>query len=593
MLRPDPSLVESANAESAPVRRISRYVPFLAIAVLGVAAYSNSLHNPFILDDNRWIVEGPLIRDLRSFFFGAGYSAFPNRAVGFLTFALNYRFGGVEVLGYHLTNVAIHVVNAALVYLLVDVTFRSPVLASSGLGRARGAVALASSLVFVAHPVQTQAVTYVIQRFTSLATTFCLLALVQYGAWRIAASKPRGQLRRAAGYLAVLIWTVLAMRTKEIAVTLPVVICIYELSFFEGPWRRRAWVLGPVIATLGIIPATLLAGRGGAPLDVVAAATRVQTTLPRLDYLLTQLVVLLTYLRLLVLPVNQNLDYDFPVFRSMLSGRVIAGCLVVIGLVATASWLYHKTARRGPSPALDPAFRLVAFGIVWFLITLLPESSVIPIVDVIFEHRVYLPSIGLMISFFTLVAWLAGRLGGARSYVVTVSLGCAMAAPFAVATYLRNEVWSSELALWSDVQAKSPNKSRPHYILAGALDQVGRGTEARLHYLEAIRLGPDNPEAHYNIGVHFLKNGDSGSRDPRVIRGDPAGAREPRRSLPAREHVLVCEAAGEGGGPVPGGAEAPALVPARVLQPRRGLRGARTLRGRSGGLRGRAPAPAR
>jgi tetratricopeptide (TPR) repeat protein len=178
-------------------------------------------------------------------------------------------------------------------------------------------------------------------------------------------------------------------------------------------------------------------------------------------------------------------------------------------------FLLHRS-RPGGKPAgpadaapLAADYRLIAFGIFWFFITLLVESSVIPIVDVIFEHRVYLPSVGMFIAAATALDILfrmvrARRPRGERAIlavlaVIIVALG--------VATYQRNTVWQTGVTLWEDVVAKSPNKARAHNILGFAYARERLFDQAREQYLIALRLQPDYFESYFNLGVLYLEMG--------------------------------------------------------------------------------------
>jgi len=167
--------------------------PLVAVFLVlscGVLAYSNSFRVPFVFDDLPSIVDNPVIRSLDNFLAStSGYENHERRFVGYLTFALNYRLGGLDVTGYHAFNLVVHLANALLLYALVRLAFRTPHLAGSRLAPRAGTVALLCGLLFVVHPVQTQAVTYVVQRLTSLATLFYLLAMVLYAVGRLKARK--------------------------------------------------------------------------------------------------------------------------------------------------------------------------------------------------------------------------------------------------------------------------------------------------------------------------------------------------------------------------------------------------------------------
>jgi Flp pilus assembly protein TadD len=369
----------------------------------------------------------------------------------------------------------------------------------------------------------------VVQRLTSLATFFYVLAVVLYVRWRL--GRDAGAARGAGGallYAAVLVSALAGMRSKEIALTLPIVIGLYELAFFQGPWRRRLVWLAPVLATIVVIPVTIfgLHQPVGKLLSDVSEV-RLQTDLSRGDYLATQFTVVARYLRLLVLPVGQNLDYDYPVARSFLEPRVaLSGLLLLsLGALALVGWggAFARWTRRG----LDPASRLAAVGLAWFFVALSLESSVFPIADVIFEHRVYLPSVGFFTAVATLVALLAHRVTSARAPKLTLAAGSAAAVVLGVATLARNEVWANELALWTDVVSKSPGKSRARDNLGLALAHRGREPEAIVQFREAVRLDPLNVRAWNNLGVALVKTGrpdESAAAFMAALRVDPGHA---------------------------------------------------------------------
>jgi tetratricopeptide (TPR) repeat protein len=363
-------------------------------------------------------------------------------------------------------------------------------------------IAFAASALFVAHPLQTQAVTYVVQRIASLATLLYAVALLLYARWRVAQEAQEwGRAQRAVTYALALVAAVAAMKTKEIAFTLPFAVVLYELCFF-GPRARRALQLVPFLATALVIPATRLDVHAPAAvfLSDAAAHTRVETALPRLDYLKTEITVVAEYLRLLVLPVGQNLDHDFPVQRSFLAPPVLVSLAVLLALLAGAVWLYRRSAPRDARP-LDPAARLVSFGIFWFFLTLLVESSVIPIDDVINEHRVYLPSIGFFAAVASAGALLLRRVRGAAPGRLVALTALLLAIVLAVATLRRNAVWGSEVALWTDAAIKSPNKVRPLNQLAAALASAGYPEQGVLTLRRAVALEPRNAIVRGQLGA--------------------------------------------------------------------------------------------
>jgi len=286
-------------------------VPALFIVILGIIIYSNTFHAPFVFDDEPSITDNTVIRELGNFFLNdSGYRYNPRRFIGYLSFAVNYHLNGLDVTGYHLFNIAVHLINALLVFSLVRLSFRTPVLKDSSLFTSADVIAFLSAVLFVAHPVQTQAVTYIVQRVTSLAVLFSLSALVFYARWRLALESGRSSARSLPLYILSIVSIILAMKTKEISFTLPVLIVLFDIFFFR---KLRPGYLVPVLLTMIIIPLDMLhvAKPLGEIISDVSTVTRVKSALSRWDYLFTQFAVIVTYLRLLIFPVNQNLDYDY------------------------------------------------------------------------------------------------------------------------------------------------------------------------------------------------------------------------------------------------------------------------------------------
>ncbi len=471
------------------------------IIILCLAAYSNTFHVPFQFDDPRSISEVPFVRDMRQF---------PNpltqqRAVGFFTFALNYWFHGTHVVGYHIVNLAIHIMNALLVYALIILSFQTPVLKGAQLTKHAKPIALFSALLFAGHPIQTQAVTYIAQRFTSLATLFFLLSLVAYIWSRIGDTGKPSNYRPLIWYGVSFLASVLAMKTKEIAFTLPVVIALYEFLFLEGAVKKRILLLLPLLLTMSIIPMTLLgtARPLGEMLGDIGEVTRLQTTVPRGEYFITEFTVIVTYLRLLFFPVNQNLDYDYPLFESFFSPEVLFSFLVLSLILGTGVYLVYRD-RRSPG-----AGRFMAFGIFWFFITLSVESSVIPIADLIFEHRLYLPSVGFFLTCTIALFWGAQRLrarwaGAQQAVVIALAAAAIVSAGLA---YTRNIVWKSEVSLWEDVIRKSPLKARGYNGLGLAYFNKSRYDKAIEAFGKAIELHPAYGVAFNNIGNSYYREG--------------------------------------------------------------------------------------
>ncbi len=482
------------------------------IVLLTLLAYSDSFRVPFYFDDWRNIAGNPLVRDLSLYAHpwrvgevqasDSQRSGFQTRFVSQLTFALNYRLHGTRVEGYHVVNLAIHVGAALLLFGIVLRTLALPFFDRSRLRGREEIVALASAAFFALHPIQTQAVTYIVQRMASLAGFFCLLGLWGYLRAR---SAPAGS--RPLRFVLPSLALAAAVLTKQNAVAFPAAIVLFEFGFLPGARQTKLrWLAAPLLAmalALGVVLLPYLraveATPGANPITLLADVTRETEKISRHDYLLTETRVVATYLRLLVLPVGQNLDYDYPVSHALIDPGVIPALLLASALCGLGLALFALGGRR-----LDAGWRLAGYGILWFFALLSIESGLIPIRDVIYEHRLYLPSAG----FFTAVAAAAALVPRERPRRLLFALLAALAIAAAGATWARNLLWSNEIAFWRDVAAKSPDKARVHYNVGFLLRREHRAAEAEASFRRAVELDPRHRSALVNLGHLARQRGD-------------------------------------------------------------------------------------
>lgn len=491
------------------------------ILLLGFLAYANTFSVPFTFDDEEYIVNNPAIRDFGYFMDHARLNGLAVqqdvknnviiRPLAYLTFALNYRLHGLAVTGFHLVNLILHLGNGLLVYWLVTLILGTqhfsgaPPPAEADARRQPGLFPQFTALLFVVHPVQTQGVTYIVQRFTSLATLFYLGAMIAY----LLAARTSSRAVRRACYSAALVAAVAAMWSKEIAFTLPVMILLCDGLFLPGDGKRRLARMAPLFLTMVIIPLTLLrlSGTGDKKSNDLAGSLNLANfdNISGWDYLVTQFRVIVTYIRLMLVPVRQNLDYDYPLFRSLLTPQPGASFLLLCALLLAACLLLRRS--RMPHDATASWARMTAFGILWFFIALSVESSVIPISDLIFEHRLYLPSIGFIIAVLSSLEMLRVRLGHRhpRPVAAAVPLLMAVALALAVATFLRNSVWRDPVVFWRDVTKKSPAKPRPHTHLGNAYLQRGRIDEAMREFHTVLSLNPRAYKAHHSLALAYIR----------------------------------------------------------------------------------------
>jgi tetratricopeptide (TPR) repeat protein len=295
------------------------------------------------------------------------------------------------------------------------------------------------------------------------------------------------------------------MKCKEIAFTLPLMLIMLEGMLFRGRLLKKPIVLILGGALLLIVPLQmlLLQWRGGGAEEFLQWLQRATTEAPfisRHDYFLTQLRVVVTYMRLLLFPAGQNLDHDYPLYRSILNPQVLAAIFVHLVMAALTIGLVLRSRlklSRGDNGGAA-ALRLCAAGICWFYLALSVESSFIPIRDYIYEHRLYLPSVGFFLALMTGVAYpVAARMALRKPLCWIMVFVCCL---LSAATVARNHVWRSEMSLWQDALAKSPAKARPYHSI-GKLYYLRWKPESAVPYLlRSIELDPN--KALYRITLN-------------------------------------------------------------------------------------------
>jgi len=456
-----------------------KLISIFIILILGSMAYSDSFHCSFHFDDRTSIINNFVIRNIDHLW---GIWIFlPRRFITYFSFALNYHFNALDVFGYHLVNLVIHLITALLVWWLALLTF----------SQEAKLMALLAGLVFVAHPLQTQAVTYIVQRTASLATLFYVASLCFYIKFRLLNSSAKVGTgifaKQKIYYIGSLITAIMAMFTKELALTLPLMVLLYEFCFFNGKKTFRWKYWAPFLFILLIIPLTLLLTETGARRFQELTS---EPGMSSFQYLCTEFRVLVTYIRLVFLPLNQNLDYDYPLSHGLFEMPTLVSLFFLITILYAAKHLFLR-------------YRLLSFSILWFFLTLLPESSIFPIKDVIFEHRLYLPLVGY--SLF-LVSGLYYLLGKKSIKTMCIVLGFIIIS-YAFLTYQRNKVWSDDFTLWGDVVLKSPHKARGYSQLGTAFSAQGNLTQAMSEYNKAIDLDPNDVQSHNDRGNIYAEQG--------------------------------------------------------------------------------------
>lgn len=473
------------------------------ILLAGVIAYGNSLNGPFHFDD--------LGISEKIYLWPRAFNSSPRQLVD-LTFVANHLIHGKNVFGYHLVNVTVHLAAAVVLLSLVSSALKALTLTSRHghipdetlfINRF---IPFAVALLFVCHPVQTQAVTYIVQRYASMAALFYFSSVLAYIHARMAAIQNATKWRTVTFSFLTLLFIAIALRCKETAYTLPLMLIVVETFLFRGRLLRNRVFVACMAFALLAIPLLRIAQHGLGSFEElyfsIKHGTREELTYSRGDYLMTQFRVVASYLRLLVAPVNLNLDYDIPLQKSFFALPVLASLALHLALMAVSATLFIRSGRMmAGSSGLHTGIclRLASFGIVWFYLTLMVESSFIPILDVMFEHRVYLPSAGGFLFLTASVATLASRRPATQtaSWAVLAILCCILT----VATIQRNRIWNDDLLLWEDTARKSPNKARVLANLTAAYLDAKRPREAAPMILRTLELAPGLTDPLINLGM--------------------------------------------------------------------------------------------
>lgn len=465
-----------------------RLILLLVLTALTVAVYANSLPAPFYLDDGCNITDNQYARltelSWDKMMIAGFESPLSNRPIANITFGLNYFFGYYNPTGYRIVNIIIHIVNGILLYLFVMATTR----VRPDLFRhvPRDALAFFTALIWLAHPLQTQSVTYIVQRMNSMSAMFYLASLLFYIQGRITAEHRKKWL----WFSACIVSWILALGSKEIAVSLPVFVFLYEWFFFRHcsiSWiRSNLRLLAGALLVLGL---AVLLYTDFDPMRAILSGYAHRDFTP-LQRIFTQFRVIVFYVGLVFYPHPGNLSllYDFDVSRTLIDPPTTLLCAAA--LAAVLFWACRHIRK-------DP---LISFSILWFFGNLALESSVVSL-EIIFEHRTYLPS---MLAVFA-IATLTFR--AIKRPAAAVILLCLVTTVFSLSTYERNALWADEIAFWKDCATKAPKDVRVYHSLARAYQENERFDQAATTFQKALALDPGRMESLLGLGQSLREQG--------------------------------------------------------------------------------------
>jgi len=485
-----------------------KLVSILIITLLSIALYSNTLSNEFVFDDYSSIITNKNITNLTNV--RTIWQSNPTRFISYLSLAINYKIGKLNVTSYHITNILIHTLAGISVFFLLELLLETPALKKEQ--RLYSKLPFIAALIFVTHPIQTQAVTYVTQRMASMTALFYLLSLIFF-LKVILLVRNASRTKNKAYYFKLLAFqfnsvcfAVLAFLTKENAFTLPLAILLIYYLFFTNSIKlifKKFYIFLP-IASIMLFVALLWQMQPGylsmlkfkeAILSLRFADILFITHKFDYIYLITEFKVIIYYIYIFIFPLRQNVDYDFPMSNSFFEPLTLASFLLIVAIIVFALIKRSKN-------------KLLSFGILFFFLTLSIESTIIGQLDVIYEHRLYLPSVGLVIvagvifckiQNFIFTKWKndEAKTASAKRIFTMILFGTILL--LSITTISRNKIWHTQISLWTDTISKSPNKSRPYNNLGVALlakrqyidaaEAYQKALDRRVSYADYVNLG--------------------------------------------------------------------------------------------------------
>jgi len=458
-------------------------------AFLICTCYAHVLSSSWHFDDYPNIVENSRIhlnalslegvKD--SFFANPKGDDKPYRPVAMLTFALNWYLGESNVSGYRLVNITVHVAVAFFLFLTVLKLFSTPYLHSFNRQNAYF-IALLAAAIWAIHPIQIQAVTYIVQRMAALATLFYIIGIWAY----ISGRTSQVLYIRIFCYAGVLLSFFLAFYSKENAVLLPATLVLIEFSFFQDLKQPVAkWCFRVLVAAaIALVFAAYLYSSFGGWTDSFSYYRR---DFEPIERLMTQLRVVVFYLWQILYPVPEqfSITHDFAISRSFFEPLSTFASLILISTMSAFSiWALHKS----------PALKIAGFSILFFFLNHIVESSFLSI-EMVFEHRNYLPSLFLFVPVAVGIKYGFDyyRQNNKFMFGFLVVAACALLVGIGVSTYVRNLDWRTTRSLWQDAMTKAPNSARPLQNLAsGYYSPTGQTEKALDYYRQAVRLSDNN-----------------------------------------------------------------------------------------------------
>lgn len=476
---------------------------FLLFLVIGLGVYANSFNNEFFWDDDDSIVDNAYIKDWKHFpdFFtenliaGSGQISNYYRPVLLISFALDYHIWGLNTLGFHFTNTILHILCAWMIFLVF-----ARLTSFNGKRETPGRVAaFFAALLFLVHPLQTEAVTYVAGRADPLSSFFSLLSLWFFLDFRSAGSKNK----RRSGFVLCLLFFIAGILTKEQVILMPLIFLSVDAFFFvNGPWKnrflavlKRNWIPLFISLIYFLIHFTLLDFKG----DMSFETGNELYDSSVWSRLFTFCLVMFSYFRLLFLPFGLHMARQVQTIASLFSWPVIS-FLILLSVIA---WVGVKTWKKD---------KFISFGFLWFFIILLPRTNIISINRPMYEHWLYLPMVGFWLALVSLVLFIRDSLNKQRAKqcfnIVFTAIFIFLLVGFSFLTIKRNIDWKDPITFYNKNLEYTPDSVIQLNNLGKAYDEKGYTQKAISQYRRAIEIKDKYPQVHYNLANTLIRAGE-------------------------------------------------------------------------------------
>ena len=457
--------IDSKEKTKTPLKKAIVFASAILIIILGFTLYGNSLNGKFVCDDNLLVRDNIYIQNRshiakifsKDIAAGAGEKCSSYRPLQMLSYMIDFSLWKLDVRGYHLSNILLHILAALSIYWLISILYDGD-----------RALSLLTSILFLVHPIHTEAIAYISGRADPLATILMLLCFILY--------IKESSSKCISIYILMLLSYIFALLSRENSLVLPALLLLYHYSFKK---KLQAKKFLPILS-LAFIYILLRLTALRPLLPHISCSTIVLERIPGFFVALTN------YTRLIFLPLNLHMEYGDKLFH-LANPKAIAGILILSFL------LIYAFRKRDTN-------RLVFFSISWFFLALLPASNLYPINAYIAEHWLYLPSIGLFLVLAKCLSFLYGR----REFRIVAILSIiGLLIFYSFLTIRQNAYWREPLAFFERTLEYAPDSSRMYNDLGNVYDAINKKEEAVASYKKAIAINPDYAKSYNNLGVIY------------------------------------------------------------------------------------------